>query len=80
MGSICDAIQACEYEKKKEREKVLKSRVEGEGRRNYVCMYFRVDVKTTYVGGRERLKLKGGEGEGKRRHRYVNHGWMDGTM
>ena len=40
MGSICDAIQACEYEKKEEREKVLKSIVEVRGRGGetmYVC-------------------------------------------
>ena len=58
--------------KEKEREKVLKSRVEGERGGNYVCMYFTVDVKTTYVG---ETKRRGGEG--KRRHQYVSDGWME---
>ena len=66
MGSICDAIQACEYEKERKRKRES-AKIGGRRRRkrNYVCMYFRVDVKTTYVGGRERLKLKEGEGGGK---------------
>lgn len=51
------------------KKKELKSRVEGEGRgrrrtRNYVCMYFRVDVKEGKVKGK------------KGRHRYLS----DGTM
>ena len=66
--------------KKKEREKVLKSIVGGEvrgrgGETMYVCTSFRVDVKTTYVG-----ETKGRGREGKRRHRYLSDGWMDGTM